>query len=240
MQAAPPEAAPEEEAVQIERLSEVDIAEDAPSTAMTETDEINAAGLFAGLFGAGSDEKPVSPDAPATRQLEEFGVAAEAPTEEAAKGPLAFGEVRRVCGVRGKALGKEVDRFPEKGSGFRLYDSAPGSTAPRLHAVTGFSDGCARQFIAGLAVLGAPITHETMRYDPLVKSIPYSQTDSAYERIKRGICGKGKGKPCEGSGAKRMEKSTAFVTAYERFGGSSHTEILMHKGKVVAQDYERR
>ncbi|SLN45115.1 hypothetical protein PSA7680_02295 [Pseudoruegeria aquimaris] len=237
-----PEPAPEEgaEAVEIARLSDVDIPEDAPTTAMLEGEPASPQGLFAGLFGGGTAAADADPETPATRRLEEFGVAAEATEGAAPIGPLAFGEMRKVCGVRGKALGKEVDRFPETGRGFRLYDSAPGSTAPRLHSVTGFKDGCARQFTAGLAMLGAPLTHETLRYDPLVKSIPYSQTDTAYEQIKRSVCGKGRGKPCEGNGAKRMEKTTAFITVYERFGGASHTEILIHDGKVVAQDYERR
>ncbi|MEP5376761.1 MAG: hypothetical protein ABJQ14_13430, partial [Hyphomicrobiales bacterium] len=215
--------------------------EEATRTALQSSTTATEEGLFASLFKSANQPKDVVATEPQIQQLEEFGVKPEvAKSEPLAARVLQFGDVTKVCGVSKKTMGKVVDRFPEKGSGFKLYDSNPSSTTMRDHYVTGFKDGCARQFKASLALLGAPSVHEAMRYDPMVKSKPYSGTDLAYERIKTRVCGQGKGTPCSASGVKKMEKNTAFITAYEGFGGSSHAEMLLHKGKIVARNIEGR
>lgn len=154
---------------------------------------------------------------------------------------LPFGEIGVVCGLRGRALGKEVDRFPAKGKGYRLYDSNPSSTLPRTHYLTGFKDGCARQFTASLVLIGSPVLHEQMRYDPSNKDIPVTEADKAYERIKRRICKVSKGEPCPEKHVAALEKGMAFVTLYERFGSNaSWEEVLLHNGQIAGTSLRRR
>ncbi|HHI70664.1 MAG TPA: hypothetical protein ENJ91_06660 [Rhodobacteraceae bacterium] len=207
--------------------------------------------------------KEPAPDAPASGQQEQIAAVAPEETEAMPKvrrglfGPrrskaaqasqippgtlLPFGEIAVACGVRGRALGKEVDRYPVRGKGYRLYDSNPGSTTPRTHYITGFKDGCPRQFTAGLALIGSPILHEYMRYDRSNKDLPFTEADKAYERIKGRVCGVSRGKPCSEKQAIALEKGMAFVTVYERFGGNARwEEILLHKGKIAASSMRTR
>ena len=154
---------------------------------------------------------------------------------------LPFGEIGVACGVRGRALGKEVDRFPDKGKEYRLYDSNPSSTAPRTHYLTGFKDGCPRQFTAALALIGSPVLHEQMRYDPYNKDISITEADKAYERIKRRICKVPKGEPCPEKRVAALEKGMAFVTLYERFGSNaSWEEVLLHNGQIAGSSLRKR
>lgn len=154
---------------------------------------------------------------------------------------LPFGEIGVACGVRGRALGKEVERFPAKGRGYRLYDSNPSSTAPRTHYLTGFKDGCPRQFTAALALIGSPMLHEQMRYDQYNKDLPVTDADKAYERIKRRICKVSNGEHCPEKRVEALEKGMAFVTLYERFGANaSWEEILLHEGKVAGSSLRKR
>ena len=154
---------------------------------------------------------------------------------------LPFGEIGVACGVRGRALGKEVERFPAKGRGYRLYDSNPSSTAPRTHYLTGFKDGCPRQFTAALALIGSPVLHEQMRYDQYNKDLPITDADKAYERIKRRICKVSNGEHCPEKRVEALEKGMAFVTLYERFGANaSWEEILLHEGKVAGSSLRKR
>jgi len=174
-----------------------------------------------GLFGPRRSDRPDSVIAPGT--------------------VLPFGEIGVVCGLRGRALGKEVDRFPAKGKGYRLYDSNPISTQPRTHYLTGFKDGCARQFTASLVLIGSPVLHEQMRYDPSNKDIAVTEADKAYERIKRRICKVSKGEPCPEKHVAALEKGMAFVTLYERFGSNaSWEEVLLHNGKIAGTSLRRR
>jgi hypothetical protein len=147
---------------------------------------------------------------------------------------LPFGQIATVCGVKGKALGQEIDKSPATSrASYRLYDSAPSGTGQRSYYITGFKDGCARQFTAALALLGNPEFHEELRYRSGAKQ-PYSKTDTAYEAVKSKSCGAPKGQPCKGWGAKKIAKSTAFVSVYERFGDTARwSEILLHNGEVV-------
>lgn len=150
--------------------------------------------------------------------------------------PLASGSVARVCDLPRGKLGKQVGKFPERGKGYKMYDSAPGGTGTRPFYVTGFDDGCARTFTAALALFGSPSMHEQLRYGLPSKVQPYSLTDQAYEGIKRATCGVGKGKPC-GAKVGLLEKDTAFISIYDRIGSNAQwSNILLHKGWVLAAD----
>lgn len=149
---------------------------------------------------------------------------------------LPYGALARVCNVPTRQLGQRVERYPDRRSTYALYDSQPGNTAPHTFYLTGFDDGCARQFTAALAVFGSPRTHEQLRYGLPSQVQPYSSTDAAYESLKSRICRVGKGKPC-GRAMSRLEKDTVFVSVYETFGSNPVWKtILLHDGKVVETD----
>lgn len=149
---------------------------------------------------------------------------------------LPYGTVARVCDLPRNAMGPEVARHPDRAPLYRLHDSAPGSTAARAFYVTGFPDGCARQFTGALAMFGAARMHEQLRYGAPARSIPYTATDIAYEQIKAAICGVGRNTPC-GPRVGALEKDTVFVTVYESFGGSARWQnLLLHDRKLVASD----
>ncbi|PRY77838.1 hypothetical protein [Marivita geojedonensis] len=149
---------------------------------------------------------------------------------------LPYGTLARVCDVPTRKLGTRVERYPERGSGYAIYDSQPGNTAPHTFYVTGFDDGCARQFTAALAMFGSPETHEQLRYGLPSKVQPYSSTDAAYETLKSRVCRVGKGKPC-GSAMSRLARDTVFVSVYERFGSNPVWKtILLHGGEVIETD----
>lgn len=146
------------------------------------------------------------------------------------------GLVARVCDLPGGRLGKQVEKFPARGRGYKLIDSNPGSTKTRPFYVTGFDDNCARTFTAALALFGSPTMHEQLRYGLPSKVQPYSTTDKAYEGIKRSVCGVGRKKAC-GSKIKTLEKNTVFVSIYDRIGSNAQwSNILIHDGWVLASD----
>lgn len=148
---------------------------------------------------------------------------------------LPYGEIATVCGLPDAALGTAM----ATASGLVIHDSAPGSIALRSHFITGFPDGCARQFTAALALFGDVGTHEIVRYQPSNAGIAYTETDLAYEQIKGRVCGVAQGQPC-GARLEQLGRNTAFVTVYERFGSSPvWAEILIHDGAVVAMDFKR-
>jgi hypothetical protein len=152
---------------------------------------------------------------------------------------LPFGEIGRVCAARGSALGREVARFPERGRGYRLYDSAPGTTAPHLFYVTGFRDGCPRQFTAALAIFGAPSMYEQLRYGNASKDRHNSATDKAYEKVKSQVCSVPRRKPC-GRKIKSLERDTVFISAYERFESNARwADILVHDSAVLAANIKK-
>lgn len=148
---------------------------------------------------------------------------------------LPYGEIGLACGIRGAALGKEVDRFPERGKGYRLFDTKPSTTGPRTHYITGFKDGCPRQFTASLALLESPVLHEQLLAVGNNQEAHSTEADIAFERIRAKVCRIGRGKACPDKRIDEMEKSMAFVTTYERFGGNAKwTEILVHNGSIAA------
>lgn len=145
---------------------------------------------------------------------------------------LAYGEIGTVCGLSARDLGTVVERQ----AGFTLHDSAAGSRDLRNFYVTGFRDGCARQFTGAMVLFGDPGMHETIRYSAGTSGIPYNRTDEAYEEIKAGICRAARGEPC-GEAIDRLSRSMAFLTVYSRFGSSPQwAEILLYDNEVVAMD----
>lgn len=147
---------------------------------------------------------------------------------------MAFGDIGPTCGLSNRDLGTKIS----EGSGFAIYDTIPNSTAARPHYITGFNDGCARQFTAALVLMGDVGTHEVVRYNRTRVDLPYSETDNAYEAIKTSFCRTGFGQPC-GARLERLARGTTFVTAYERFGaGPIWAEFLLHNGEVAASTIE--
>lgn len=158
------------------------------------------------------------------------------PPLAALSGPVPFGKVVKNCSVRGKQLGKPVEKHPAKSPKYKLYDSNPGATGLRTFYVTGFADGCARQFTAALAVFGSVTLHEQIRYGLPAEIHPYSDTDKAYDKLKSKACGVPKRKPC-GRKISRLERGTVFLSIYERFGGNARwNNVLLHNGRIAAQD----
>ncbi len=188
---------------------------EASFTPETET-EARKPRLGGGLFGRKKADVLTGPDA-----------------QEIAPGtPLAFGEIARVCALPKGEMGRQV----ETAGKYRLYDSAVGSTEARPFYITGFDDGCPRQVTGALALFASAESHERMRYGAPFKGQPYSQTDKAYEAAKKDICGVGKGKPC-GAKMGQLEKTTAFITVYDRFvDARSWHNVLLHDGAVMAME----
>ena len=157
------------------------------------------------------------------------GVETAAPAEGTTVPP---GEIALLCGVAEDSLGTAIATQ----SGYVIRDSDPGSVAPRPHYITGFPDGCARQFTGALALFGDVGTHEVFRYQPSNAGLEWSETDLAYEQIKARICGAAQGQPC-GAALERLGRRTTFVSIYESFGTNpTWSDVLIHDGEVVAVD----
>jgi hypothetical protein len=178
-------------------------------------------GLLASLFG-GDRRKNGSPSVP---------------DNQVALGTLLpYGVVKPICGVSNGQMGKLVAKYPDRRPTYKVYDSDPGNTGAHTFYVTGFEDGCARQFKASLAMFGSVEMHESLRYGLPAKVQPYSVTDKAYEKVKARVCGAPRKTPC-GKRVDRLADDTVFLSIYERFGGNSQWEtLLLHAGEVVAQD----
>lgn len=202
---------------------------DAPAMSLTARPgaQSSGPGFLAGLFGGNRAAQTTEASLPA----------ADAPEGDIAFGTrLPYGRIATICGVETGKLGTRIARYPERRPRYQLYDSAPDSTGPRAFYITGFDDGCARQFTAALAVFGSVEMHEQLRYGLPAEVQPYSDTDKAYETLKRRVCNKPRRKPC-GRRIGTMAKDTVFVSVYERFGGNSQwMNLLLHGGKLVAQD----
>lgn len=211
------------ETVQVASLSSDPVAPE--SEALQSPDPLPSAAVEPakrrGLFGNAAKSRKSPRNGPDARDVEYGEI-------------LPYGEVARVCSAQNRPLGRKVDKAPARGRGYSLYDSAPNSEAQRTFYITGFSDGCPRQFTAALALLGAPTLHEQLRYGKPSSEYPYSTTDKAYEKVKSAVCGVGKRKPC-GAKIGLLEKNTVFVSTYERFGNNARwADILIHDGAVLA------
>lgn len=150
-------------------------------------------------------------------------------------GPSPLGVSVKVCGVSKKTMGTKIDGYPAKGPKVFLYDSNPKTKSPHDFYITGFKDNCARKFTAAVAMFGDLELHEIMRYEVSAKSLPYSDTDKAYEVLKGQKCNVGKGVACGSKKMKSFSKSTALVTFYGAFGDVGEwAEVLLHNGKIYA------
>ncbi|MBV2358797.1 hypothetical protein KUH32_03345 [Thalassococcus sp. CAU 1522] len=212
------------------------MAEPAPDAepAVPAATEPRRGGLFAALRGGNTAADSTTPTRgappPGAPDYEQVGPGVTLP----------YGQIARLCGTPVNRLGREVGRYPERGRGYVLYDTAPGSTAPHTFFVTGFDDGCARQFTAALALFGSPEMHEQLRYGAPSKTLPVSETDAAYETIKSRVCRVGEGRPC-GARMSTLARDTAFLSVYERFGDNVRWKnILLHDGKVAALDIKSK
>lgn len=220
-------------------------------------------GLFGRLFGGSSPgaeagqapapetgvEAPAAPSPPPATGL--FGFLGGGPAAVAVRpavpqadypdvsfgASVPYGQIARVCGVPDRRLGKVTGQYPARGAArFRLHDSDPGGQGLRAMYLTGFGDGCARQFTASLALFGSFQMHELLRYGLPARVQPYSATDDRYEVLKRQVCGVRKGKPC-GPAMSGFARNGVFVSIYERFEGNPRWKnLLLYKGQVVAFD----
>lgn len=162
--------------------------------------------------------------------------------ESANLGPndvLPYGEVAQACGVKQSTLGSPIAQFPESPAKYKIYDTNPSASGLRTIYVTGFADGCPRQFTASLVVFGSPETYEEIRYGPASKTVPITGIDQAYEQLKAEVCNVPAGTPC-GASMTKMSKEAVFLTVYKNFGGSQGwMDMLIHGGKVIAIDHRR-
>lgn len=174
-------------------------------------------GLFASLF------RSTPKDAPKPKGIP-FGT------------HLAFGETAPVCDYPKGKLGKLVAQYPEKKPIYRLYDSQPGEQAAHAFYVTGFADGCLRQVTASVAIFGSVAVHEHLRYAMPADMHPYSDTDQAYEKIKRQVCKVGRKEPC-GENLAALEQNTVFLSLYGTYvSAQDWANLLIHNGELVATD----
>ncbi len=171
-------------------------------------------GFLSGLFGGGGSTTP------------------SARSEVGPNEAVPFGSMARLCGVDVGRLAAQIERHER----YRLYDTAPGETGARNFYITGFDDGCARQFTAAMALFGTVETHESLRYGPAAADLPMTATDAAYKDVKSQICRVGRNAPC-GARLGRLDRTSVFVTVYERFGGNARwMNAFLHDGAVAATD----
>ena len=150
---------------------------------------------------------------------------AEATIDTAEKGPVA-----KACGLRGKSLGKVVEKGPGK---WKLHDTAPGSTAVRDFYVTGFSDGCARKLRGAVAMFGSVELYELVHYGPVGVKPTGSETDRAYAAMRARTCGSPQ-KACKPGAVRKLTRQAVFVDVYASATGSRRTQLLMSRGKLAA------
>lgn len=163
---------------------------------------------------------------------------AQAVSEIAPGEVLPYGRVARICGLSKEQMGKRIAAYPEQSPVYVLFDSDPGNTGPHTFFLTGFDDGCARQFTASVAVFGTVEMHEQLRYGLPAELHPYGETDKAYEELKSKLCGVPRGAPC-GDKVVRLSKRTVFLSIYERYTENAQwSDLLLHDGDVLAQGHK--
>lgn len=141
----------------------------------------------------------------------------------------------RACYLRKGDLGAAVaSREPGQG-GFALHDPKGGTVQPRTQYVSGFRDGCPRQFTAVLAIFGDATTHRAQRFSVASKGLAFTAVDRAYEVIRASVCRAPVGSKCPESRAAKLERSLTFVSLYEGFGRASQWgDVLRYNGQVIA------
>lgn len=140
------------------------------------------------------------------------------------------GLLSQACGVRGKALGSQVEKGPGK---WKLYDTRPGTTAPRDFYLTGFSDGCPRRITGAVAMFGSVELYELVHYGPVGLKPRGDATDVAYAQLRAQTCGSG-ASACSDREIRRLEKAATFLSVYPTKGSPARLEILMTRGKLAA------
>lgn len=212
----------------VERLSDQDLApQETTAAALPEDDTADAGGFLGRILNAGQKPAPSADAAPLADSDEGIAFGTQ----------LAFGDVAKVCAAKGQRLGQKVETLSARG--FKLFDSAPGTVAKRSFYLTGFSDGCPRQFTAANVIATPPSRYEAFRYGPAGQHMPIGATDKAYDKIKRSVCGAGKRKPCGGK-ISALDRRTTFLSAYEFFEGNAQwVKILIHDGAVVETSVKR-
>ena len=156
-------------------------------------------------------------------------VAAEV-SPEATEGPAVFGSFRTACGLSNRALGKKVDQA----AGFKLYDSDPAALTPRAFYVTGFADRCAREFIGSVALFGTIQVYELVHFGGGAPNPEVGLTGAAYRKIRQRSCGAARKGVCSASGTQSLARNTAWLNVYGQKGRSTYHEVLLSRGKVVA------
>ncbi|MEM9438320.1 MAG: hypothetical protein AAGA15_14885 [Pseudomonadota bacterium] len=152
---------------------------------------------------------------------------------------LAYGDIVPACGTERGALGKEVARYPERGGGYRIYDTNPTTISLREHYITGFKDGCPRKFLAALAIFGGPQIYEATRENDEDHDTNLTNTDLEYRTIRARVCGAPPGQTCPARRFARLERDAVFVSVYERFGTNpTWADLLIYDGEVVAKDFK--
>ncbi|MGR3467965.1 MAG: hypothetical protein ACU0CI_08800 [Shimia sp.] len=212
---------------------------DAPPVA---TELVRDSGLRLWPFGGtrqSREEEPTEAAAATTPRRGLFGPRGDGTAQVTPGTILPYGDIATVCGLATADLGQRIDGYPENRPRYTLYDSAPGTLNQRTHYLTGFKDGCARQFTAALALFGTPDAHEAIRYSSGQRHIPFTPTDRAYEAIRTQTCrGAPVGTPCRQ--VDRLNRQVAFVSVYERFGTTPEwADILIHDGAIIAKDLKR-
>ncbi|MEM9350986.1 MAG: hypothetical protein AAGA47_12060 [Pseudomonadota bacterium] len=207
-------------------------------------------GFFGRLLERGRAAEAASPDGDASMQE----VASPAPRrgvlggifgggsgrgDENGQVRLAYGDIIPACGTERGALGKEVARYPERGSGYRIYDTNPTTIALREHYITGFKDGCPRKFLAALAIFGGPQIYEATRENDARHETNLTDTDLEYKAIRERVCGAPMGRTCPQRRFQRLEREAVFVSVYRRFGTNpTWADLLIYDGEVVAKDFK--
>lgn len=205
-----------------------------PGSALVEPASLNAApvpaqteetggGGFFGLFRRNPTPEPDGPEPEGT-----------VPQSNSVEGVLPFGTIARVCEFSSPALGVKIDSR----AGFTLYDSEQDGILQRSHFVTGFKDGCARKFTAGLVTLGRPSVYESARYGSDLDDLLETPLTRRYEREKSRICGVRRNRECEAAkGLDALDAQLLFVTAYEYFGNPHEKQsILLGNGVLLASE----
>ncbi|MDV7142322.1 hypothetical protein R3X27_06475 [Tropicimonas sp. TH_r6] len=187
--------------------------------------------LFALLSGAATAEERkgvlgflrASSKTPAAIELDARSGAMA--TARASSGPMA-----KACDVRGKALGKVVEKGPGK---WKLHDTAPGSTTRRAFYLTGFSDGCPRRLDGAVAMFGSVELYELVHYGPVGIKPTQAEVDRTYAKLRSKVCGSS-GRACKERGVRKLSKQAVFVDVYASAEGSSRVQLLMNRGKLAA------